>query len=180
MVSATVRDIYIYIPESVSVYHFINYSRRFFWDICLSLASWSARFKFASCISRRVLTYALAKICRPMSELRKKENWKYSRQTFEGALSLKMSKHSRSRRHQCGRLINKHYQPRAHSLKTRICESHGRHRDKLPIFHACSSMSAAFVNTKNHAWDVLQRIWIVYSEKYHLQLIGVQAIYRQI
>lgn len=67
---------------------------------------------------------------------------------LEGALSLKMSKHSRSRQHQCGRFINKHYRPRAHSLKTRIYESRdGMHRDKLPIFHACSSMFAAFVNT---------------------------------
>lgn len=95
--------------------------------------------------------YAFAKTCWPMSrEPWKKGNWKYSRaiRCLEGALSLKMSKHSRSRRHQCGRLINKHYQPRAHSLKTRIYESwDGTRRDKLPIFHACSSMSAAFVNT---------------------------------
>lgn len=115
-------------------------------------------------------------------ERKRIENIRVGLRGLEGALSLKMSKHSRSRQHQCGRFINKHYWPRAHSLKTWIYESRdGTHRDKLSIFHACSSMFAAFVNTsEDHARAMLHCIWIVYREKRHLQSIQLQEISRRI
>lgn len=98
---------------------------------------------------------------------------------LEGALSLKMSKQLRTRRHQCGRLINKHYCPRAQLAENSNLPDHRTHRDELPVYHACSSMLAVFINT-DHARAVSQCIWIVHRGKCHLQLIWLRQIFRRI